>query len=155
MNVNEVLPNLYLGPCPRSAEDVDQLRQDFGVTAVLNLQTDGDLSNYGIDWESLNGHYRRTGVEIRRSPILDFQQDDLRQHLPQCVEVLSELLAKGHRTYVHCSAGINRSPSAVIAYLHWKEGWELDRAARHVRSCRPCDPYLDAIRLASEDRQRA
>ena len=41
-----------------------------------------------------------------------------------------------------------------IAYLQWIQGWELGKAADHVMRYRSCDPYLDAIGLAGEDRKR-
>ena len=67
---------------------------------------------------------------------------------------LDELLREGHAVYVHCNMGINRSPSIVIAYLHWGLGWDLKKAAEHVMACRSCDPYLDVIALAGEDRAK-
>ena len=64
------------------------------------------------------------------------------------------MLRQGHTVYVHCNMGINRSPSIVIAYLHWVQGWDLEKATDHVLKCRSCDPYVDAIGLAGEDRER-
>ena len=61
---------------------------------------------------------------------------------------------RGTPFFVHCSAGVNRSPSTVIAYLHWVLDWEFDRAFDHVIGCRSCDPYVEAIKLASGDWSR-
>ena len=121
---------------------------------MLNVQTDDDMAYWGVDWYRLEPYYREVGVEIRRVPVRDFDLDDLRRQLPECVEVLDELLHQGHTVYVHCNMGVNRSPSIVIAYLHWVLGWDLEKATDHVLKCRSCDPYVDAIRLAGEDRKR-
>ena len=91
------------------------------------------------------------GIELRRVPVRDFDHDDLQRHLPECVRVLRELIDDGHTVYVHCTAGIGRSPSVVVAYLHWVEHQRLQEAFDHVNSCRPCSPDLQAIRLASRD----
>lgn len=152
MSFDEILPNLFVGSCPLQSEDIDLLKQELGVTAVLNVQTEEDFDYWRIDWERLARHYREAGIEVRRVPVRDFDPDHLRDRLPECVRVLDELLRDGHKVYVHCSAGINRSPTTVIAYLHWMQGKDLDEAVDHVRSCRHCDPYADAIRLASKDR---
>ena len=152
MDVSQILPNLFVGSYPGSPEDIDRLQNDFGVTAVLNVQTDEDMTCWGVNWGGLESHYRTTGVEGRRGPVRDFDPEDLRRNLPKCVEVLDELLHQGHAVYVHCNMGINRSPTIVIAYLHWVQGWELVKATDHVMECRPCDPYVDAIGLAGEDR---
>jgi hypothetical protein len=37
-------------------------------------------------------------------------------------------------------------------YLHWILGWDLKKATDHVLKCRSCEPYVEAIRLAGEDR---
>jgi protein-tyrosine phosphatase len=85
-------------------------------------------------------------------PVWDFDSDDLRQKLPQCVKTLDKLLQQGHTVYVHCNMGVNRSPSIAIAYLDWIQGWSLEQATDHVLRCRPCDPYVEAIRQADGDR---
>jgi len=41
-----------------------------------------------------------------------------------------------------------------VAYLHWMSGWAFDDAVQHVVSHRDCDPYVEAIRLATEDRAK-
>ena len=46
--------------------------------------------------------------------------------------------------------GIGRSPTVVIAYLHWVENRDLEQAAGHVQSRRRCSPDLQAIRAAGE-----
>jgi len=60
----------------------------------------------------------------------------------------------GDRFYVHCSGGVNRSPSTVVGYLHWVQGMELDEAVSYVRQRHSCNPYVESIRLAIEDRMR-
>ncbi|MCE5266487.1 MAG: dual specificity protein phosphatase family protein [Planctomycetaceae bacterium] len=153
MNLSQILPNLIVGSCPIAPEDIDRLKRD-GVTAVLNVQTDDDMAYWGLDWPGLERHYREVGIDVRRVPVQDFDRQDLRERLPECVEALRELLAAGHKVYVHCNMAVNRSPTVVIAYLHWVLGWSLTKAADYVMRLRPSDPYLDAIQLASRDRLR-
>jgi protein-tyrosine phosphatase len=153
MDVSKILSNLFVGSFPMSADDIDRLRRK-GVTAVLNAQTDDDMARWGVNWRLLEPYYLETGVEIRRVPVRDFDKNDLRRQLPECVKVLDELLSQGRIVYVHCNMGINRSPSIVISYLHWILEWELEQATDHVIQCRSCDPYVDVIRLAGKDRKR-
>jgi protein-tyrosine phosphatase len=149
MDSNQVLPQVYVGSYPTSTEDADRLRRDLGITAVLNLQTDEDFAELDVPWAALDEHYRGLGIELRRIPARDFDQEDLRRKLPHCVETLSRLLDDGHTVYVHCTAGMGRSPTVVVAYLHWVEGWDLDEAARHVIQCRPSSPDVRAIQSAT------
>ena len=84
-------------------------------------------------------------------PVPDFNSEALRRRLPACVKTLKDLLDRDHLVYVHCNAGINRSPSTVVAYLHWIQGWPLEEALQHVLNCRACEPYVDAIQMATDD----
>ncbi len=153
MDYTQISPRLFVGSCPTGKADIDRLKE-AGMTAVVNLQTRSDLAYLQIDWPRLETLYRTAGIEIRRVPIEDFNRDALRQNLSKGVEAVDDLMQNGHTVYVHCSAGVNRSPSVIIAYLHWIEGWGLDEAAHHVMSRRFCDPYLESIALATADRAK-
>ncbi len=145
MNLAQIAPNLLVGSCPQTDEDVERLRSDYGVTAVLNVQTDEDLEAWDIDWDDLQRAYEMAGIAVARVPVRDFDVEALRQRLPACVQTLKKLCEQEHVVYVHCSAGINRSPTTVIAYLHRCRGRELDDAHQYVLARRGCDPYIQAI----------
>ncbi|MGA2061950.1 MAG: dual specificity protein phosphatase family protein [Thermoguttaceae bacterium] len=152
MDISCILPNLFVGPSPQSPRDIDQLKRDYKISALLNVQTDDDMADWGIDLATLETYYHKLKIEIWRIPVQDFDPDDLRSKLPECVEALDDLLQLGHKVYVHCSMGVNRSPTIVIAYLTWIKGWDLEEAYDHVTRIRSCDPYVEAIRLAGEER---
>lgn len=154
IDVTWILPRLLVGSCPQVCDDIDRLKRDYGVTAVLNLQTEDDFAYWGIAWEQLEEYYQCQGMEVRRVPVRDFDAADLRQRLPDTARAVHELMEAGHTLLVHCSAGVNRSPSTVIAYLHWYREMDLSEAVETVTSRRLCDPDVGTIRLASLDRQR-
>jgi len=148
MDFDQVLDHVYVGSYPELVTEIDRLKRELGVTAVLNLQTDEDLDRFGMHWPWLQARYGQSGIELRRVPVRDFDPDDLQDKLVECVGVLDELLQAGHTVYVHCTAGAGRSPNVVIAYLHWVKQWDLDEAIDHVGNRRPCAPNPEAIRLA-------
>ena len=78
----------------------------------------------------------------------------LREKLLSCVDRLDDLLAAGHTVYLHCTAGIGRSPTVAIGYLHRCLGWEMDAATRYVKQVRQCSPHLEALRLAIFDQEK-
>jgi hypothetical protein len=49
MDFDEILPNLFVGSCPRNQGDIDHLKTDVGITAVLNLQTDDDFAHIRVE----------------------------------------------------------------------------------------------------------
>jgi protein-tyrosine phosphatase len=155
MNLNQILPRLFVGSCPTNADDINHLKVDYGITAILNLQTDHDFDYCDLDWNQIETRCRDLQIEVRRIPVRDFDAEDLRNKLPRCVRALDELLRADRIVYAHCNVGAGRSPSVAIAYLHWKQGWNLDEAIEHVAKCRSCSPNIDAIVLAGAERAAA
>jgi len=151
MNYSQVFPQIFVGSYPESTGDIDTLRDRASITAVLNLQTDEDIRDLHIDWPVLQSHYASSRIVLRRCPVKDFDAEDLRARLGECVGILDELIGDRHSVYVHCTAGAGRAPSVVIAYLHWCLGWNLDRALGHVTRVRLCTPNIHTIRLATQD----
>lgn len=65
---------------------------------------------------------------------------DLRKKLPFCMGLLLRLLKKNHRVYVTCTSGFDRSPTCVIAYLHWMTDTSLHAAYNFVTGLHLCRP---------------
>ena len=137
LNWNVVRHDLVVGSCPREPSDLDALRVATRVSAVLSLQHDECLEKQGIDdpWQVRYG--RRIGLAMARCPLRDFDPADQRRGLPAAVRALHDLLRQGHRVYVHGTAGINRAPRVVLAYLTWVEGTSLEEAMTLLVHARP------------------
>ena len=148
MRLSPILDRLWVGSFPADAEDVRTLRE-AGITAVLNLQTDEDILWNHEDRAAVEAELKKAGILEVREPIRDFDVDDLADRLPEVVARLDELLEAGHTVYVHCTAGMNRSPTAVIAYLHWVRGVDLEQAVGHVCGRHACAPFTEAVQAQS------
>jgi protein-tyrosine phosphatase len=155
MNLSQILPQLFVGSCPTSTDDVSRLKIDHAITAILNLQTDQDCDSYDLDSDRIEACCRESAIEVWRIPVGDSDGVDLRENLSQCVEALDELLRCGHTVYVHCTLGTGRSPTVVIAYLVWRQGWTLNDAIEHVVKCHPCSPHVGMLMLVDVDRAAA
>lgn len=149
LDYNRIQPRLFVGAFLESAQEVEMLRRREGVTAVLNLQTDEDIRMGRFFAEPLENLYAGTDVRLCRVPVRDFDGLHLRERLPECVRALHRLLEEEHTVYLHCTVGVNRSPTVATAYLHWCLGWELNSAVEHVETRRSCSPNVDAIRQAN------
>lgn len=147
-DVSQIRPYLYIGSAPRSGEDAGRLKQNWGITAVLSLQTDGDLSVDGLRWEQVQGWYAAAGMAAERVPIEDFSPRTLAERMDEAVEALRRLVSTGAIVYLHCTAGINRSPTIAIAYLCRVHGLPVDQALAEVRAQRPrVLPYEEVLTL--------
>lgn len=149
LDVNWVDPDVCVGPYPQTPGHADALAE-VGVTAVVNLQTDRDLRHRGVDLDRLHRTLRQHGIELHRLPIQDFDEADLIRNLPTAAALLHRLTEAGHRTYVHCTAGMGRAPAVVLSYLV-RQGHDLPEAQAHLRDCHPVSaPNLAAVESAME-----
>ena len=156
LNWGEIRSELVIGSCPVGPSDIDRIHDETSVTAVLSLQTDDCRAALGIDYGALAERASSRGLLLLNTPIRDFDADDQRKRLPTAVEALSELLTRGHRIYVHCTAGINRAPLVVLAYLTFVEGVAVPDAMSLIERGRPeARPYWDAYYACREDMLRS
>ena len=90
------------------------------ITAILNCSEEHDTS--------------REGIAYFKIPLIDFQPIDP-EYIPKAVAWIKETIVD-HKVLVHCNAGIGRSPSIVICYLH-EIGFGFEEAVKLVKSKRP------------------
>ncbi len=141
---HEVFDRLSVGPCPNTPERIRALKV-AGFTAVISVQTDEDLTSLGMSWPLLWKFLVGQGLSCQRVPIRDFDLKALAAGLDGAVAAVQELHRGGHRVYLHCSAGVNRSPSVAIAFLMAHYQMTLEEAWEQVTTRRPSAPHRSAI----------
>jgi dual specificity protein phosphatase-like protein len=152
LNWGEIRHDLVIGSCPIHPSDIDRIYDNTGVSAVLSVQTDDCRAALGIDYRMLEERASSRGLLLLNAPIYDFDADDQRKRLPGAVAQLCKLLSGGHRTYLHCTAGINRAPLVALAYLTFVEGMALPDAFALIQRGRPeASPYWNAYSGCRED----
>ena len=109
------LASLVVGSAPWSAEEAREIGDVLGARILISLQDDGDLAGRGLAWSTLWALHTRAGLRAERVPIRDLDARDLARHLPKAVETVEKALATGKRVYLHCTAGLNRSPTVAVA----------------------------------------
>lgn len=138
-----VQPNLFVGSDPKDDADFERLRS-MKVTAILSLQSEEDVQMGGL--QSRRNAAAHRGMIFRNVPVGDLDRADLRRKLRDCVAVLDDLLKSGRIVYLHCTAGVSRSPTVAAAFLHWKLGWTLEKAITQVMTVPNCCPDAEIIR---------
>jgi len=143
-----VTPRLAVGTTIASTRNMWRLAADR-VTHVLGLESDFDDNTIAAN----------TGIIVRWLP----QPDDLRPKPPEWFEqgvsfVEDALRKEGSRVYVHCLAGIQRSPLMVLACLGATD-MELVEAMNTIKSVRPGVnfpmPYVLSVQQFLKDRKRS
>lgn len=156
LNWNVIRHDLIIGSCPRRPTDLNRIRAESNATAILSVQHDECLEKLEIDYPRLVRHGQTLGLTMQRNPMRDFDVADQRCRLPEAVRALHRLLSQSHCVYLHCTAGINRSSLAALAYLTWVEGQFLDEAMALLQKARPeVYPYLEAYEGCFQDLRAA
>ncbi|XP_019196890.1 PREDICTED: phosphoglucan phosphatase DSP4, amyloplastic-like isoform X2 [Ipomoea nil] len=152
MNYNFIRPDLIVGSCLQTTEDVDKLRK-IGVKTIFCLQQNSDLEYFGVDISAIIEYATKCGdIQHVRAEIRDFDAFDLRIRLPAVVSKLHKAINKnGGIAYIHCTAGLGRAPAVALAYMFWVQGYRLSEAYNLLMSRRSCFPKLDAIKSATAD----
>jgi len=153
LDYNTIDDNLIVGSCPKTGDDIYKLSTDEHVTAILNLQQDQDFGPHNVDIGSIKAECKRLGISYERVQIKDGCPADLRKNLPKAVGVLDYLIrVDKKKVYLHCTAGVGRSPSVAVAYYYWIKGMNLNDAYAFVKSRRPVShPNTGAIQNATDD----
>ena len=113
VGMSHILENLYLG----SFEDALNAPSDFVIVCVLEYQPANEPP----------GAYRFPFLEggVANVKVLD-----------DFADLVDKLLSEGEKVLVHCGMGVERSPLAVVWYLHRKKGMSIADAYRYVMNRR-------------------
>ncbi|MEW8628274.1 MAG: dual specificity protein phosphatase family protein [Candidatus Thiodiazotropha sp.] len=137
LNWGEVTPSLIIGSCPMKPADQRRIKAETGATAALSLQHDECLAYWGIRYEEMQRAGEKSGMTMVRYPMRDFDIEAQRRRLPGAIASLANLQNLHHRTYVHCTAGLGRSPLTVLGFLTLVEGLDPEQAIRMIKKARP------------------
>jgi len=84
-------------------------------------------------------------------PLADDGSSDLASVFPKCFAFINGVKERKEKVLVHCAAGVNRSPSIVIAYLMFINHWTLKEAFQYVQDIRGCIqpslPYIEQLEM--------
>ena len=98
----------------------------------------------GLHWPTLWQLYTKRGIHAVRVPIRDFDRRDLASQIEAGLAALDALLDAHDKVYLHCTVGLNRSPTLALAHLYRTLGEKDALAAlmeRHPRAV----PYPDSL----------
>jgi len=122
--VSLILPSLYLGPC--SAASNQAFLVAHSITHVLSV---GSTPTRKVE-----------GVIYHRLPLTDSPASSISKVSDEASKIIDSVIkSKGGKgsILVHCSAGISRSPTLVVAYLMKARSMSLRSALKQVLRARP------------------
>lgn len=120
--MTEILPWLLLGKV-EPARNMYGLAK-LGVTHILNV-TDDEPNLFPMQFVYL------------KLAVRDEDDANIGELIPQALELFKRVESKRGKVYVHCSAGVSRAPTMVIAYLVADRQISLRDAWTYVVNRRP------------------
>jgi protein-tyrosine phosphatase len=118
----------------RVAADLVALSQHHGVQALLTLQEQKELAEWGL--EEICEGAARLGMESLWHPIPDGRAPGRPEEVEATVIRVVELLEAGKTVAIHCLAGLGRSGTIAAAVLV-RLGGRPGTAIARVRAARP------------------
>ena len=106
-------------------------RKDAAVLLSLKITHIIDLS---LKYKIKLDHIKYLEIDI-----MDDDDVDILSHFNKCITFIdSALKSKNNIVFVHCSAGVSRSSTIIMAYLMKSQKYNLFNAYKHVLQCREC-----------------
>ncbi|XP_071446830.1 dual specificity protein phosphatase 19 [Hetaerina americana] len=158
LQLAEVIPGLYLGSQDPTGDK--ELLQANGITHVLSFGVKplNVPENMLEKMCGVQGGYSfvhpQNGIIFVYIPFLDIPEASLIEVLPKCFPVIDSALSTSGKIFVHCNAGVSRSPSVVLAYIlyrsHFRKPWA---SISYKEKCGKPLSLLDALELLRTQRQ--
>jgi len=121
---NQILDALYLTNY-EGASDRDQLRS-LNITHIITALTASSAVQFPQDFVYL------------QVPVGDFHYENLIPFFPSTCEFIEKAVSQNGKVLVHCSQGISRSATIVIAYIMKQNpSLSVDEAVKLVQTKRP------------------
>jgi len=116
---HQITDSILVGTQPWEKGSIGYLKEKENVTVLFNTQEDGNFAYWKVDIGEREAEAREANVLLHRQPIVDFSFDSLREQLPEAASEFDRLMHRSEEEviYCHCTAGMGRSPAAVIACL--------------------------------------
>jgi len=133
----DVQSELLVGAYPVDGEDVDMLAW-MRIERILNLVEDEEYEPG--EREEVEEALAAAGIGERRINLTDYGRLPAAK-LEQAVGEVIDWLDEGHRVYVHCRAGWQRSAAVAAGVVALREGVGIEEALERVRDRKPsADP---------------
>jgi len=118
--IDKITSKIFLGN--EEAQKRKRVLKALGVTNILVMGSGLDILH-------------KDDFIYKRIEIDDFYSENIGQYFEETYNFIEKAIGN---VYVHCVAGISRSPSVVIAYIMRKEGKNFEEAMQFVKERRTC-----------------
>ncbi|XP_050537586.1 dual specificity protein phosphatase 19 [Daktulosphaira vitifoliae] len=120
LNVGKVFEFLYFGSQDAAA--------DLSILKSLKIS---HIISLGVPVPKYKGYIYKS------IDIYDLPTFELSSIIKECIQYIEDIHNLGNRVFIHCNAGISRSPSIVIAFVMKYLKMDFNEAFKYVKKTRP------------------
>ena len=135
-DIDQITETIYLGNID-AAFNKKKLKQ-LGIKKVLTV-----MSAFG-------NHYSPHEFIHKSIDVDDDFRTNIICHFKECISFIEGK----DKIFIHCAAGMSRSPTIVIAYIMWKKKLRLNEAIKFVKEKRsiisPNDNFMNQLKIFEE-----
>ena len=92
--------------------------KNIGIKAVLNLQCKQEIIDRGLEKEDMISLYNQHDIKtVIYHPVSDSNTQKYAMKTFAATQYLHGMRKKGYKVFIHCSTGVSRAPTVVLAYL--------------------------------------
>lgn len=135
-HADEVWPRLYIGDQEMAADRRELSR--LGITHVLNCAQN--------KWRCGAEHYAGMNITYHGIEAHDSPAFDMSVNFYPAADFIHKALCGGGKVLVHCTVGVSRSATLVLAYLMIRHNLTLVEAIRTVKDHRGVTPNRGFLR---------
>jgi len=117
-SMDNIIPGLFLG--------------DMEASENLELLHKHNITHIIVAGNLLTKHYP-TEYTYHQLEVEDAEHEDMISHFRVCIDFIEKAIENKGNIFVHCAAGISRSPTIVIAYLMFKNRWDYDTTYKFTK----------------------
>ena len=122
VKIFEIIPGLYVGPVHGAYKH--KYLYDKNVRYILNVSNEKYVQNDKL--------FKYLQIKIE-----DAVTTEIIKYFKETNKFIENALSNKEGVYVHCRAGISRSPSFIMAYLIWKQNVNYEKADKIVGRVHP------------------
>ena len=132
-DIDQITDTIYLGNM-LCASNKKKLKE-IGIKKVLTVMNDFD------------NHYNKYEFIHKKIDVEDSFKTNIIQYFKECLYFMDG----NDKVFVHCAAGMSRSPTVVIAYIMWKNKIFLNDAIKIVKNKRrlisPNENFMNQLKI--------
>lgn len=151
---DKMYEGLWLGEHTGITSKSDNILDLHAIDIIITVMSAAEVEKISLA-HHIPAHPPRQWIHF---DIDDTDEEDIRRYFEEVHQILKSAKRQGKRVYIHCAAGISRSPTLVAAHLMLENNWTRKTAIEYISKRRtqinPNDGFMNQLKILEEEIRR-